>query len=257
MRCHGDTSEQSRGERCNYNVGGKEPERCVTRVWKQREEKAGGWEHRHRLIKCEEKDYIWQGVCGWRKIQTWRTAGFNTAHHQSYENYETESSDINVKIRLNFFIQKSYILIHSLVLKEEWAKRGDRGDRLDVDADVPECTSQYTWWGLTARASWGERKMSGSVSGWFKLTKTLPCWSALLWASLAWMPLGSLSSSSTADSLLMCTMESSSPELKSITSAKMWRRGRGELLCVVIMSHTKQYKNWKIKYLNILNKVLV
>lgn len=61
--------------------------------------------------------------------------------------------------------------------------------------------------------------MSSSVVGWFRLTSTLPWASGWLRASLMWASLGSLSSSSAVDSLTW-TMESSSPELRSMTSAQ-------------------------------------
>lgn len=61
--------------------------------------------------------------------------------------------------------------------------------------------------------------MSSSVVGWFRLTSTLPWASGWLRVSLMWASLGSLSSSSAVDSLTW-TMESSSPELRSMTSAQ-------------------------------------
>lgn len=88
-----------------------------------------------------------------------------------------------------------------------------------------ECSSNDTWWGLTALASWSDRKMSFSPAGWFKLTSTLPWASGWLRASLVCAPLGSLSSSFLVDLLLMWMIGSSSPELRSITSA---RRKGGE-----------------------------
>lgn len=82
----------------------------------------------------------------------------------------------------------------------------------------------YTWWGLTALASCGARKMSFSSAGWLILTSTRPWTSgrfrsslmcAPLLSSVPWAPSGS----SSADSLLICRA-SSSPELSSITSVK-------------------------------------
>lgn len=79
--------------------------------------------------------------------------------------------------------------------------------------------------------------MSVSAAGWPKLTSTLPWASGRLRASLACTPLGSLSSSSLGDSLLTWTMVSSSPELRSITSARRQEmrndeveEGKGEVL---------------------------
>lgn len=67
--------------------------------------------------------------------------------------------------------------------------------------------------------------MSSSVAGWFRLTSTLPSLSGWFKVSLVCAPLGSLSSS-LVDSLLMWATASSSPELRSITSA--WREEPGE-----------------------------
>lgn len=113
------------------------------------------------------------------------------------------------------------------------------------------CSSRNTWWGLTTRASWGDRKMSVSEAGWFRLTSTLPWASGWLRASLAWAPLGSLSSSSLVDSLLTWTTVSSSPELRSITSARGGRWGK------IMMRMKEKYQKFPKITLLLLQTVFV
>lgn len=101
-----------------------------------------------------------------------------------------------------------------------------------------------TWWGFTACASWGARKISSSFGGWLMLTMTCPKASDWFKASFTWEPLlSSLPSSSPSlpESLLSTIWRaSSSPELSSITSVTRKGEKKGQSL-----TNSRAYCIWK------------
>lgn len=103
-----------------------------------------------------------------------------------------------------------------------------------------------TWWGFTACASWGARKISSSFGGWLMLTMTCPKASDWFKASFTWEPLlSSLPSSSPSlpESLLSTIWRaSSSPELSSITSVTKTGEKKGQSL-----TDSRVYCIWKKK----------